>query len=169
MSNVLSTKCLDKSVNLDYKRVGWGQTRFDLYPKPHIPFSNGGTAVDKLSTFFTLMAAMSIAVERVVEIVKGIFPSLATTQTDARMERRRHMTLQLLAAIAGVAVAAVTQASLNKILGEFLKPATDVWTLSNLSVMTAKYSLIGVMVSGGSAMWNHALDIVGAIKIKQEK
>ncbi len=124
--------------------------------------------MDKLSTFFTLMAAMSIAVERVVEILKGIFPPLATTQTDAKMERRRHMWLQFLAALTGAGVAAATQDPLNKILGDFLKPSPDVWTLSNLGLMTMKYSIIGVMVSGGSAMWNHALDIVGAMKIKQE-
>jgi hypothetical protein len=30
------------------------------------------------------------------------------------------------------------------------------------------YAVIGLMSSGGSAMWNHALDIVQAMKIKQQ-
>jgi hypothetical protein len=125
--------------------------------------------VDKLSTFFTLMAAMSIAAERVVEILKGIFPSLATTDTDANKERRRHMMLQVVAALAGIAVAATTRTQLNSALGNILQPDSNIWSLSNMGSMAMKYSIIGVMVSGGSAMWNHALDIVGALKTGQEK
>ncbi len=125
--------------------------------------------MDKLSTFFTLMAAMSIAAERVVEIVKGIFPTLAATASDTNKERRRHMTLQLLAALAGIAVAVTTRTQLNNVLGNLLQPDSDIWTFSNMGSMAMKYSIIGVMVSGGSAMWNHALDIVGALKTAQEK
>ena len=125
--------------------------------------------MDKLSTFFTLMAAMSIAAERVVEILKGIFPSLAAAATDANKERRRHMTLQLVAALAGIAVAAATRTQLNSVLGNILQPDSDIWSLSNIGSMGLKYSIIGVMVSGGSALWNHVLDIVGALKTVQEK
>jgi hypothetical protein len=125
--------------------------------------------VDKLSTFFTLMAAMSIAAERVVEIIKGIFPSLAATATDTNKERRRHMLLQIVAALAGIAVAATTRTQLNSVLGNILQPDNDIWSFSNMGSMAMKYSIIGVMVSGGSAMWNHALDIVGALKTAQEK
>ncbi len=125
--------------------------------------------MDKLSTFFTLMAAMSIAAERVVEILKGVFPSLAVAATDASKERRRHMTLQLMAAVSGIAVAAATRTQLNNVLGNILQPDSDIWSLSNMGSMGLKYCIIGVMVSGGSAMWNHALDIVGALKTGQEK
>ncbi len=89
--------------------------------------------MDKLSTFFTLMAAMSIAAERVVEIIKGIFPSLA---------------------------------AVNRSLDDFLNSSGDAW---GMGLMALKYFIIGVMVSGGSALWNHALDIVGAVKTVQEK
>jgi hypothetical protein len=115
------------------------------------------------------MAAMSIAAERVVEIIKGIFPSLAATDPDANKERHRHMTLQLLAAFAGIAVAIVTRDQVNKAIGDFLNPGNDPWSLLSMGSLTLKYSTIGVMVSGGSAMWNHALDIVGALKTVQEK
>ena len=125
--------------------------------------------MDKLSTFFTLMAAMSIAAERVVEIIKGISPSLAATATDANKERRRHMLLQIVAALAGIAVAATTRTQLNSVLGNILQPDNDIWSFSNMGSMAMKYSIIGAMVSGGSAMWNHALDIVGALKTAQEK
>jgi hypothetical protein len=118
--------------------------------------------MDKLSAFFTLMAALSIAAERIVEIIKGIFPSLATTDTDANKERRRHMLLQFLAAFAGIGVAATAHDQVNKSLGDFLNT-------SSMVLMAAKYAVIGVMVSGGSALWNHALDIVGALKTVQEK
>ena len=124
--------------------------------------------MDKLSTFFTLMAAMSIAAERVVEIIKGIFPSLAATDPDANKERRRHMVLQFLAALAGIVVAAA-HVQVNSSLGNFMNSDYDAWSLPGMGLMTVKYVIIGVMVSGGSAMWNHALDIVGALKTVEEK
>ncbi len=122
--------------------------------------------MDKLSTFFTPMAAMSIAAERVVEIIKGIFPSLAATDPDANKERRRRMTLQLVAALAGIVVAVAAHDQVNRSLDDFLNSSGDAW---GMGLMALKYFIIGVMVSGGSALWNHALDIVGAVKTVQEK
>ena len=122
--------------------------------------------MDRLSAFFTLMAAMSIAAERVVEIIKGIVPSLAATNPDVKKERRRHMTLQLVAALAGIAVAAAAHDQVNRLLDDFLNSSGDVW---GMGLMAVKYFILGVMVSGGSALWNHALDIVGAVKTVQEK
>ena len=124
--------------------------------------------VDKLTAFFTLMAAMSIATERVVEIIKGIIPSLAATDPDPNKERRRHMILQVLAAVAGMGVAAVGHTQVSTALGGLLDTKGDVWSFTNLGEMGLKYGLVGVMASGGSAMWNHALDIVGALKTGQE-
>ena len=125
--------------------------------------------MDRLSAFFTFMAAMSIAAERVVEIIKGIVPSLAATDPDANKERRRHMVLQFLAAVAGIIVAAAAHVQVNSSLGNFLNSDYDAWSLPGMGLMTVKYLIIGVMVSGGSAMWNHALDIVGALKTVEEK
>jgi len=122
--------------------------------------------VDRLSAFFTLMAAMSIAAERVVEIIKGIVPSLAATDPDVKKERRRHMTLQLVAALAGIGVAAAAHNQVNRSLDDFLNSSGDAW---GMGLMAVKYVILGVMVSGGSALWNHALDIVGAVKTVQEK
>ncbi len=125
--------------------------------------------MDRLSAFFTFMAAMSIAAERVVEIIKGIVPSLAATDPDANKERRRHMVLQFLAAVAGIIVAAAAHVQVNSSLGNFLNSDYDAWSLPGMGLMTVKYLIIGVMVSGGSAMWDHALDIVGALKTVEEK
>lgn len=125
--------------------------------------------VDKLTAFFTLMAAMSIATERVIEILKGIFPSLAATDNDPKKEQRRHMILQMLAALAGMAVAAVGHTQVSNALGGLLNSSGDMWSLGNVGRMALKYGVVGVMVSGGSAMWNHALDIAGALKNGQEK
>lgn len=125
--------------------------------------------MDKLTAFFTLMSAMSIATERVVEILKGIFPSLAATDPDLKKEKRRHMTLQVLAALAGMAVAAVGHTQVSMALGGLLDAKGDIWSFPNIGEMALKYGVGGVMASGGSAMWNHALDIVGALKTAQEK
>ena len=79
------------------------------------------------------------------------------------------MVLQFLAALAGIVVAGAAHVQVNSSLGNFLNSDYDAWSLPGMGLMTVKYLIIGVMVSGGSAMWNHALDIVGALKTVEEK
>src|SRR5258708_18108695 len=108
-----------------------------------------------MSEFYTLMDEKSIAAERVVEIIKGMFPSLAATDSDANKERRRHMVLQFLAALAGIVVAAAAHVQVNSSLGNFLNSDYDAWSLPGMGLMTVKYLIIGVMVSGGGGTWDH--------------
>src|SRR5260370_18354361 len=115
------------------------------------------------------MAAMSIAAERVVEIIKGIFPSLAATDPDANKERRRHMVLQFLAALAGIVVAGAAYVQVNSSLGNFLNSDYNAWSLPGMGLMTVKYLIIGVMVSGGAGIWKHAPAQLGALKNVVEK
>ena len=53
-----------------------------------------------LSTMVGLLIALSIASERLVEIVKGFIPPLNTKQTDAKTEDQRKSYIQLLAVVA---------------------------------------------------------------------
>src|SRR5260370_7275839 len=99
------------------------------------------------------MAAMSIAAERVVEIVKGIFPTLAATASDTNKERRRHMTLQLLAALAGIAVAVTTRTQLNNVLGNLLQPDSDISTFSNIGSMAMNYYITDSMITTLSTIY----------------
>ena len=113
--------------------------------------------MNNLTSLLTLMAALSVAVERVVEIIKGIAPPLAKSWTGDR-EYLRFALLHIIAAVAGAGIAFAAHAQI----------ASQVPMLSFQSHLRTGYIVIGLMASGGSAMWNHALDIVQAMKVKQE-
>jgi len=102
------------------------------------------------------MVAISMAVERVVEIIKGIVPPLSKPWTGDK-EYARFAILHVLAAVAGAVVAYADHSQI----------ADQVPMLKFQDNQYLGYAVIGLMASGGSAMWNHALDIVQAVKIKQ--
>jgi len=98
----------------------------------------------------TLVIAVSVAVERVTEILKQMFPVLAKEQIDETKEQWRRAALQMLAAVIGTVIAWFGNLSLGSHSG------------------TSTYVLIGLMSSGGSGFLNHALDAVRALKVTQE-
>jgi hypothetical protein len=106
--------------------------------------------MDEIAKAFTLVAAVSVAVERVTEIVKQMIPALAQEKTDKNAENRRRATLQILAGAIGTLVAWQGDLHLASHTG---------WTA---------YGLIGAMSSGGSAFWNNALDAIRAAKISKQ-
>ena len=55
-----------------------------------------------LSTIVALLVALSVASERLVEIIKGIVPFLNHEQPDEKKECRRKAALQALAVVAGI-------------------------------------------------------------------
>jgi hypothetical protein len=61
----------------------------------------------QLSTIIGLLAALSVASERLVEIAKGLIPWLDQQNSDPGTESRRRAALQFLAAAAGVTTAFV--------------------------------------------------------------
>ena len=122
--------------------------------------------MDKLTAFLTSMIALSIGVERVVEIIKGLSKRLREdpdprVDRDGRIAARRRLALQAIAAAVG-AVAALT-------IGphDFFDSIPESKYSSPVRWLSAL--LLGLMASGGSAFWNHALDIVGAIKSVKEQ
>ena len=114
--------------------------------------------VNNLSSVLSLMLAISIAVERVVEIIKGIIPQLSKPWTG-NWEYIRFALIHVIAALAGTAVAWLGHKEI----------ADQVPVLAFDNHLRSGYLVIGLMASGGSAMWNHALDIVQAMKIGQQK
>jgi hypothetical protein len=104
------------------------------------------------------MIALSMGVERVVEIIKGMVPWLRTADPDNDKDSWRCLVLQVMAAIAGGVIAGVTGPQ-NFL--PWLKGDSGLWGVPSCI-------LLGLMASGGSAFWNHALDIVGAIKDTKE-
>jgi hypothetical protein len=109
-----------------------------------------------LTTIVAMLAGISVAVERVVEVIKSAIPPLA--KPWAKNDGYRAAIVQVIAAAAGAIIAsqlpAQVRASLPFGLGADLN-----WT---------GYVVIGFMASGGSGAWNHVLDILSALKSKQE-
>jgi len=106
--------------------------------------------MDEIAKALTLVAGVSVAVERVTEILKQMIPFLADEKSNARMENLRRAGVQILACTVGTYIAWQGHLQLASHGG------------------AVAYVLIGAMSSGGSAFWNHALDAVRATKLSKE-
>jgi expansin (peptidoglycan-binding protein) len=97
--------------------------------------------MNQFTSIVTALVALSIASERLVEMIKSLVPYLNEKQMDPMKEARRKAALQLLAAVAGVVTAFMAQ------------PALDA------SIPTGWQTPLGMVVlglfaSGGSGFWN---------------
>lgn len=114
---------------------------------------------DPLSTatmFATAMVAMSVAAERVTETVKQwICPSLNPSGA------RNAAIVQTIAVGSGIFVAALSGTNPLKV------PNFVAYQWGN-HVDWMVWILTGFLVSGGSAVWNHLLDILQAAKVQKE-
>lgn len=107
--------------------------------------------MENLVAIVSLILALSVASERLVEIVKGFIPSLDNQITDnPNAEARRRSFLQILAVLSGVFTA-------------FL--ASD-YIPRELAVSTKSWSILGLglLASGGSGFWNSVLSYVAKVK-----
>jgi hypothetical protein len=108
-----------------------------------------------LMTFASLMAGISIAVERVVEMIKGAIPALNNPwKTNDQV---RAAIVQLIAAAVGAVIAALMPAQVKAALPQGI----------NASLTWSMYAVLGLIASGGSGAWNHILDILAAIKTQK--
>lgn len=97
-----------------------------------------------MESFLGLLVALSIASERLVEILKGWLPSLNETKTDAQEESKRKAKLQILAVLSGVATAFMAQSAIASGLPAGLNTPLGL-------------VVVGLMASGGSGFWNAIL------------
>jgi hypothetical protein len=109
-----------------------------------------------LSALAAMLAGISMAVERVVEVIKGAIPPLAKPWPTN--DGYRAAILQVIAAVAGAVIASQLPAPVRNSL-PFGLGADLNWV---------GCAVIGLAASGGSGAWNHVLDILGAFKSKQE-
>ncbi len=109
----------------------------------------------QLSTIIGLLAALSVASERLVEIAKGLIPWLDQQNSDPGTESRRRAALQFLAAAAGVTTAFVSGQAFPDTL--HIAPGF----LSKV--------VLGLLASGGSGFWNSILDYVNNAKNLKEQ
>lgn len=105
----------------------------------------------QLENIITMLIAISIASERLVEIIKGYFPWLNLENQDPVIEGRRKSALQILAVVAGIVTAFLTQPFVAGSFSAIKHP--DLMTLC-----------IGLMASGGSAFWNVILNYLLQVK-----
>ena len=103
-----------------------------------------------------LLGALSISVERVVEIIKSMVPFLAEESRDKNKERYRRASLHLLAAIVGMVIAYIARAQIQPLLAPMFKSAEVLEIPSCI--------IIGLLASGGSGFWNQSMGIVEEIK-----
>jgi drug/metabolite transporter (DMT)-like permease len=121
--------------------------------------------VDGFVSLLTAMVALSVGVERIVEIAKGFSGWLRAdpdpkTDPGGRKAAWRRLTLQSIATVSGATIVAM--------IGPHLFLPTIIPADANPMQYWASAVLLGLMGSGGSAFWNHALDLIGAAKSAKE-
>ncbi len=107
--------------------------------------------MDKLTSLLGFLAALSLATERITETIKGL-PLLSRwlaveKPSGSTAEEFRKACIHILAIAVGTILAGFTQDQLSATVGLHYN---GIWA----------YLLFGAMASGGSGMWNSALDIV---------
>ena len=115
-----------------------------------------------LSTFITTIIALSVAVERVVEILKQTLGStpigswlFAAKPASPNLEKLRCAGLYILSGTLGLLI------SVYSGLGTTIPIHSSHPWMGDV--------LMGLLSSGGSSFWNHALDIVKASKVIKEQ
>jgi hypothetical protein len=102
----------------------------------------------KLTTVISLLVALSIASERLVDIIKGLVPWLNQQRRRPTEEGWRKAALQVIAVIAGITTAWLAG------------PAVPAFLPHDF---TGKLAL-GLLASGGSGFWNSILTYVTKAK-----
>src|ERR1700693_823729 len=101
--------------------------------------------LDNLNNLVTVLVSLSVASERLVEIIKSWIPWLNTKQLSDSGEDRRRAAVQIMAGAAGVAPSSPASPVLDGLLKTTVSDKP--WVLLGL----------GLLASGGSGMWNSAL------------
>ncbi|RJF87982.1 hypothetical protein D3874_13915 [Oleomonas cavernae] len=104
-----------------------------------------------LEAIVGLVLSVSIASERLVEIIKSMIPWLNQMHADAAVEGRRRASLQVLAVVSGVATAFLAEPILAPSLG-------------NMENHLVGIIAIGLLASGGSGFWNVILTYLLQLK-----
>lgn len=119
--------------------------------------------MDNLTALLGFLVTLSLATERVTELVKKL-PILSGVLSKKRVddsngEHWRKGAVQVLAIVIGTFFAL----QLSGPIGSLLYPS------QNIVAGLSECFLFGALASGGSGMWNSALDIVREVKQHKEK
>ncbi|HEX4604682.1 MAG TPA: hypothetical protein VH724_11850 [Candidatus Angelobacter sp.] len=114
-----------------------------------------------LTILVTLLATLSVAVERAVEIFKNFIPYLNNPMPPGAAENRRRAIMGLIAVAFGTIAAYAAKGQIQGITAAKWLVAADLHDFGFL--------IVGFLTAGGSAFWNHVLDILTALKTEKEK
>jgi len=118
----------------------------------------GSDPVGFFTLFLTQMIGLSVASERVTETIKGwIGPILKGWSAQ-----RYAAAIQCVAVLSGMAVTAMSGLNPLRI------PQFNAFDWLNRADWLS-WIVTGILVSGGSAFWNHLLDILQATKVQKEQ
>lgn len=118
----------------------------------------GTDPLSTLTLFVTQMIGLSVAAERVTETLKQWIGPLLAGCTTARYAA----VIQSIAILSGIFVTALS--GLNPLSVPQCRPFE--W---GNSANWLSWVIGGLLVSGGSAFWNHLLDILKATKVRKEE
>ena len=108
---------------------------------------------EDLAALVSLILALSVASERLVEIVKGVFPFLNNENTNMMLEGWRRAALHALAVLSGIVTAYMAS--------DYI-PVGTAGPVKEVGVVG-----LGLLASGGSSFWNSIATYV--LKIKDLK
>ena len=112
---------------------------------------------DTLISFVTVVLALSIASERLVELFKGFFPTLTGKDSNAEVERKRQLRIHWSSVVASAIVVALMQDYISSSVG--LKNGLG-WP---------EGVAFTILASGGSSTWNSVVSYLLSLKnIKQQ-
>jgi hypothetical protein len=114
--------------------------------------------MDKLTTLVSFLAALSVATERITEIIKGLpllSKWLAIERKDQVAEELRKVSVQFIAVLAGTLVTYLARDQLTQQFG-----TTELHWYA--------YWVFGAMASGGSGVWNSLLDIIREVNRQKQ-
>jgi MFS family permease len=113
--------------------------------------------IEALAAIVGVLVSLSVASERLAEIIKGLIPFLNLQNADEKKEGRRKAILQTMAVCSGIVTALLARPALTAIL-------PNAWTS-----FPAIFAL-GFLASGGSGLWNAVLSYVLNVKnMKKEE
>jgi hypothetical protein len=115
--------------------------------------------MDKITNLVSFLAALSIATERITEIVKGL-PLLSgwlavERPANSTGEALRKASVQIIALLAGALVTYLVR-----------EPLAAKLQISD--IQPYMYVVFGAMASGGSGFWNSALDILREVNRQKQ-
>ena len=112
-----------------------------------------------LTSLVSVLVALSVAAERLVEIIKGFIPFLNQENSDPRMEGIRKSLLQFLAVVSGLVTVFLTRPVIGN--AGAAAPGTLIPQLLN---SWPGLLALGLLTSGGSGFWNSIQTFVNKAK-----